>query len=63
MKLCLTIKSPDSVSAFLSQANVEGLTVEASNIIDEYFEENEYALLEFDTETGTAIVVPNSEQE
>ena len=63
MLIYITMKSPDSVSAAQEEYHKEAAGPEFQDILEKYFEYNEYCLLEFNTITGESRVVPNSEQE
>jgi len=62
MLIYVTMKCPNGVYEAENEAKEDGLESEMDAILYKYFRYNEYALLEFNTETGTSRVVPLREQ-
>lgn len=60
MKLRATFKSPDAIFYALKEAGIDPneRPIEVADVIDTFTEFDEYVTIEFNTETGRAIVVP-----
>lgn len=57
MKFTVSFKNPDAVDYALQEMN-EDERREASRTINKFIEYGEYANIQFDTEKGTAVVLP-----
>ena len=62
MKLKVTFKSPDALDCALTDARYNGATMEdldaVTQLTSRFLQYGEYVTIEFDTESGTATVLP-----
>lgn len=61
MKIQMTFKSPDVVYNSLRDAGIDPNEppIEVEDLLETFIKYDEYVTIEFDTEQGTATVVPN----
>jgi len=58
MKFTVTFKTPDAVQHALDELPADADWESTQKVLDKFVEYNEYVRVEFDTEKGTATVLP-----
>lgn len=58
MTFTITFKTPDAVQVALEELPADADWESAQKVIDKFVEYNEYVRIEFDTDKGTATVLP-----